>query len=498
MTSPSGFWVRAARLASFSAFLSALYIYSPNVAVVRESDSGDFIGFFAEPFLVCALVCSLVAAVMSFRGARARKVPAAQHPYGPLRLLFAVGYLVACGGFVATVYLQPSCSPALLVACAVVGGACIVPVCAMWARSLDGIGLRGSMGLVAAASGLSSLVSIGLGMLAGLPRTVLCLLLLFGGLLWPLVRPGGLRRDGLSAEGAFPTVDDGASEPAVDPKAFLSVMGTPLLGMAISSFAMGVQPAFLFGGAIDAQHLGMLVAFVASIPLVALGTKGPLFSLVYQLYIPASAAVVLVLCAFPTGSFAHDLGLMATYAFYSLVSVVAIASACAIANAHEFPRTFVFATLIAVFCGMGMLGIVLGRQVETLVSYQSEVVVVLTALYGCLLLLGGCVRAWRQTLSTGGDRPPLTKEGRAAEEVARSETFEQRIERLREEHGLSPRETQILGYVGRGHSSVYVAKTLLISESTVYTHMRNIYRKLDVSHREELIQLINGYEEKNG
>ena len=49
----------------------------------------------------------------------------------------------------------------------------------------------------------------------------------------------------------------------------------------------------------------------------------------------------------------------------------------------------------------------------------------------------------------------------------------------------------MLSFVGRGHSSVYVAKTLLISESTVYTHVRNLYRKLGVTSREELIQLLN-------
>ena len=56
---------------------------------------------------------------------------------------------------------------------------------------------------------------------------------------------------------------------------------------------------------------------------------------------------------------------------------------------------------------------------------------------------------------------------------------------------LSPRETETLSYLGRGHGIVFIAKTLVISESTVRTHVKSIYRKLDVSSREELLELID-------
>ena len=46
--------------------------------------------------------------------------------------------------------------------------------------------------------------------------------------------------------------------------------------------------------------------------------------------------------------------------------------------------------------------------------------------------------------------------------------------------------------MARGHRPAYVADVLCISEHTVRTHVRNMYRKLDVGSREELIQLVEG------
>jgi len=49
--------------------------------------------------------------------------------------------------------------------------------------------------------------------------------------------------------------------------------------------------------------------------------------------------------------------------------------------------------------------------------------------------------------------------------------------------GLSPREVEILRCVARGFSNKEIAVDCTISEKTVKTHMRNIFRKLDLSDR---------------
>lgn len=54
-----------------------------------------------------------------------------------------------------------------------------------------------------------------------------------------------------------------------------------------------------------------------------------------------------------------------------------------------------------------------------------------------------------------------------------------------EEDGLTGREREVLGLIGRGLRSSDVAETLGITENTVAGHIKSIYRKLGISSRAE-------------
>jgi len=56
------------------------------------------------------------------------------------------------------------------------------------------------------------------------------------------------------------------------------------------------------------------------------------------------------------------------------------------------------------------------------------------------------------------------------------------------EDPLTPRERQILGLLAEGYSNREIAKKLVISPSTVYTHRSSLMEKLDLSSRHELIK----------
>jgi DNA-binding NarL/FixJ family response regulator len=54
--------------------------------------------------------------------------------------------------------------------------------------------------------------------------------------------------------------------------------------------------------------------------------------------------------------------------------------------------------------------------------------------------------------------------------------------------GLSRREYEVLCKLAQGHSNKEIASLLFVSESTIKTHVSNIYKKLDVKRRTQAIQ----------
>ena len=63
---------------------------------------------------------------------------------------------------------------------------------------------------------------------------------------------------------------------------------------------------------------------------------------------------------------------------------------------------------------------------------------------------------------------------------------------------LSPRETEVLRYLGRGRSVPYMREVMTLSKSTIETHIKHIYAKTDVHSKQELIDLIESYQEGTG
>lgn len=63
------------------------------------------------------------------------------------------------------------------------------------------------------------------------------------------------------------------------------------------------------------------------------------------------------------------------------------------------------------------------------------------------------------------------------------------LDLLTKEKGLSMREAEILDYLSKGRSQPYIRDELVLSKNTVASHVKHIYRKLDVHSRQELLDL---------
>jgi DNA-binding CsgD family transcriptional regulator len=62
---------------------------------------------------------------------------------------------------------------------------------------------------------------------------------------------------------------------------------------------------------------------------------------------------------------------------------------------------------------------------------------------------------------------------------------------LRRHYLLSLREGEVVELIARGNSVASIAERLVVSENTVRTHMKRIYKKLAIHKRQELLNLLD-------
>lgn len=89
-----------------------------------------------------------------------------------------------------------------------------------------------------------------------------------------------------------------------------------------------------------------------------------------------------------------------------------------------------------------------------------------------------------------GIEPTAELPDAAPETPSRSEQIDIACDRLARQGGLTPREREIMGMLARGHNGYHIRDELTLSYNTVKTHVKRIYRKLDVHSQQELIDLV--------
>ena len=81
-------------------------------------------------------------------------------------------------------------------------------------------------------------------------------------------------------------------------------------------------------------------------------------------------------------------------------------------------------------------------------------------------------------------------------EKARAGRFKRKCELVANRYLLSKKETEVLFLLAKGRNAAYIQEQLYISEGTARTHMRHIYKKLDIHTQQELMDLVEGSEEE--
>lgn len=472
---------------AFVAFLVTVPFYSPNLVPLVSLDAdGNYLSLFVKTLLVATSCIALLVAVLALRASRlfvgstmALSSATAAYLAGLVVLVGAMSH----GWPVTTVVLS-----------AVLCSLGVVPLGLAWGRYFSSFSLRQALMHAVVLGGIASLLGLMLSALSGTTLIVMYAAMLVLGCGVPLVR-SALGLDGANQHDAPRTGLKGMLRNSV------SVLGEPLAGLLLFAFIMGVRKLVLLD-AFYAENIGGLVAAALVVPLLFRHPDEPLISFAFRLYLPICALVLIVLDSFPVGTFLNTVGAFGIYAFLTLVALVAAASLVAASHAREFPTIFVFGVTMGLFCVSSLLGVLVG-SIPVVADNPGPLLLVLSTAYMAMLILASVRGALKNdrphdSLPDGNSYPSLRTVVGSGNGYSGCSATVNRCDDLAERSVLSPREAEILGYMGRGYAPAHIARSLVLSESTVRTHVQHIYRKLEVTSREQLLDLINCSADRDG
>ena len=257
----------------------------------------------------------------------------------------------------------------------------------------------------------------------------------------------------------------------------------PFLGLVLYAFTMGVVAK---EGGNPSWPLPVLFATYAAVGLLLMLLRTKLASLpdrqivflLQDLGLPAMAIIALAVKMIPLDAVAYGMFVEFMELFFHIIVLLAWVSVAS-CSYFGFARQPYFCAATAIAFNLFLvMGYLIGGKTSL---FRAVVFGGLTALF----LLYAVATAGRNLVL-------LNKSPETADELAKSALpdMDAVSASVAEEHGLSPRETEVLKELAYGHSSSYVAKVLVVSGNTVRTHMKNIYKKLGINSREDLLKLL--------
>jgi len=253
-----------------------------------------------------------------------------------------------------------------------------------------------------------------------------------------------------------------------------SLVLCPMLGCCLLVFFFAAKKATIYPWA--ATGLAGLAVAGMLILLLLRFRPGLTLGRIKGLYLPVIAAAFIVCAYFPVGQTMFFVSYAISNMLIGAVFILTIGYLGSIARTGEFSPTLVYGALACAIAVSAWLGILFPQLVPDDVELGGRTLLIIITAYSVLMIMDALFAQHRLIRSIA--------ESDAGDDVGR------RCHGLAARAGLSERETEILVFLGRGHNPAYIAGQLFISESTVRTHVRNIYRKLDIGSREDLVQLL--------
>lgn len=168
--------------------------------------------------------------------------------------------------------------------------------------------------------------------------------------------------------------------------------------------------------------------------------------------------------------------LFVSYVVFLAVMLIFYVTVSHYQTVHD-PAVLVVAALVS-----DGFGIALGVALHILVTYiDAEVQATVLFVAISFLMVAGVFLFNKQALFPVDKKMDRTPDDKANQI---------RCLQIAEEHGLTPRQREIVLMLARGERVGYIADKLVLSEGTVRGHVNQIYRKLDIHSNAELVALV--------
>ncbi len=253
-----------------------------------------------------------------------------------------------------------------------------------------------------------------------------------------------------------------------------------LCGFMLLAFLGALLGVIAPAAAAEIEH-GVFAAYiscaVSSLILYLLYKKTGIHPICFVSYIIGISAVGYLLLVI--SEYAPALGLIASALVGVGMAACALLPLFALLVVKQYPSKLIVPSYI----GLAMLAVIVQ---SVLVEAFRESNVLLNLSYLTVVIILAFIFVMVEPFLLYSVR-------RRFEEVANNESAEAVLddESKTEFDTLTEREKEIVKFISCGHSNSDIGKMLFISEDTVKTHAKNIYRKLGVRSRYELIAFVN-------
>ena len=289
-------------------------------------------------------------------------------------------------------------------------------------------------------------------------------------------------------------------------RSYLSVVGLPIVGLLICCFSLSLYSYSTESG-LSTDLVGALLAAIMAMLVAVLVRRVPFVVFVESVFLPIVMAVSLFLGSQAPGSPLFMVGMFTINGPLFFVVIYALAAMVCAVNSGDFPLPFVFVSMLLGVTVVVLAGFLLSFRITDSIT-AGNLLWTFIATFAVICIIRTVLRYYRSiaspdvegdaAVSPAGESLPESAAGEEAPSPAAPASpgdlaalQAEAIRAIAAEHALSKRETEVFDLMARGYGSAFIAQTLFISDNTARTHVRNIYRKLGVNSRTELLSLLN-------